>query len=275
MSKGGQGSMEPIAGEEEYKVPFYQPLVDWYYDLDLDSSALIAEFIGTFLFTWLGASCASNSVDAGLTTAAVGNGGALAVLIYSTARISGGHLNPAISLALFLIAEGEMTLPKFLGYTIMQLSGALLAAFSLRHLCPDTAVLRNPFVTQGILSDGVSRNLAGLGIFEFVMTFALVYVVCATALDAKGTARQYAPLIIGLTYTVGIYCEGPYTGGSMNPARTIAAAVVFSDYVGMWISLLFIYAGAVAGAFIYKGAYNIDSFEQADTSAKFVGSRYV
>jgi len=268
--------MESVAGGEEEKQPLLQPVVDWYNGLDVDSGALIAEFIGTFLFTWLGASCASNSVDSGLTTAAIGNGGALAVLIYSTARLSGGHLNPAISFALFLIAEGAMTLPKFLAYAAVQILGALAAAFALRYGCPDTAVVRNPFVTQGILSDGVSRNLAGLGIFEFIMTFALVYVVCATALDAKGTARQYAPLVIGLTYAVAIYCEGPYTGGSMNPARTIAAAVVFNDFIGMWVSLLFITAGAVAGAFVYKGAFNVDSFNQDSAeAAKYVGSRYV
>jgi len=268
--------MESPAGGEDESQSIYQPVVDWYNNFDLDSSALIAEFMGTFMFTWLGASCASNSVDAGLTTAAIGNGGALAVLIYSTARLSGGHLNPAISFALFLIAEGAMTLPKFVAYATVQILGALTAAFALRYGCPDTAVIRNPFVTQGILSDGVSRNLAGLGIFEFVTTFMLVYVVCATALDAKGTARQYAPLVIGLTYAVAIYCEGPYTGGSMNPARTIAAAVVYHDYIGMWVSLLFITAGAVAGAFVYKGAYNVDSFNvDASDSAKLVGSRYV
>mmetsp|Transcript_680 Transcript_680/g.1111 ORF Transcript_680/g.1111 Transcript_680/m.1111 type:complete len:141 (-) Transcript_680:172-594(-) len=131
-------------------------------------------------------------------------------------------------------------------------------------MLPDSAVVRNPFVTQGVLSDGVSRNLAGLGIFEFVLTFAFVYVVCATALDAKGTARQYAPLAIGFMYTVGIYCEGPYTGGSMNPARTVAAALVYWDFVGMWISIIFVYAGAMAGAFVYKLTFNVEAFEETE-----------
>ena len=245
--------------EEERK--WHEGVTDWFRENEVDPKALSAEFIGTFLFQFLGGSAASNSVDAGLTTAAFGNGCALAVMIYSTARVSGGHLNPAISTALLLIGEGEMTVPKWAMYLCSQFSSALLAATCLRWLCPDTAVVRNPFVTQGILNDGVSRNLAGLGIFEFVMTFALMFVVCAVVLDAKGPARQYAPLAIGFTYAAGIYCEGPYTGGSMNPARTVAAAIVYADFTGMWITLLFIFLGAVFGAFTYKAAFNVERLD--------------
>lgn len=258
------GGKEEAAGkpaDDAGKREWHEGVGDWFRDNEVDPKALAAECIGTFLFQFLGAMTASNSVDAGLTTAALGNGCALAVMIYSTARVSGGHLNPAISTALLLIGEGEMTVPKWSMYLCSQFSGALLAATSLRWLLPDTAVVRNPFVTQGILNDGVSRNLAGLGIFEFVNTFALVFVVCAVALDAKGPARQYAPLAIGFMYAAGIYCEGPYTGGSMNPARTVAAAIVYMDFTGMWITLLFIFMGAVFGAFAYKAAFNVERLD--------------
>lgn len=248
--------LKPAADGEERA--WHEGVTDWFKENEVEPKALAAECIGTFLFQFLGASAASNSVDAGLTTAALGNGCALAVMIYSTARVSGGHLNPAISTAMLLIGEGEMTIPRWSMYLCSQFSGALLAATCLRWLCPDTAVVRNPFVTQGILNDGVSRNLAGLGIFEFVMTFSLVFVVCATALDAKGAARQYAPLAIGFMYAAGIYCEGPYTGGSMNPARTVAAAIVYADFTGMWISLIFMFLGAVFGAFTYKAAFSVE-----------------
>lgn len=272
--EGSAANSQPRDAEER---KWHDGVTDWFKENEVDPKALAAECIGTFLFTFLGASAASNSVDAGLTTAALGNGCALAVMVYSTARLSGGHLNPAISTALLLIGEGEMTVPKWSMYLCSQFSGSLLAATCLRWLCPDTAVNRNPFVTQGILNDGVSRNLAGLGIFEFVMTFALVFVVCAVALDAKGPARQYAPLAIGFMYTVGIYCEGPYTGGSMNPARTVAAAIVFADFTGMWITLLFIFLGGVFGAFAYKAAFNVErvDYESADTKSGGQVSQFV
>ena len=142
--------------------------------------------MGVFLFQFLGACAASNAVDSGLSTAALGNGAALAMIIYSTFHISGAHLNPAVSTALFLIGEDAMTVPKFITYITAQYSGATAGALVLKLLCPDTAVSRNPFVTQGILSEGVSRNLAALGVFEFILTFTLVFVICATFLDSKG-----------------------------------------------------------------------------------------
>lgn len=83
------------------------------------------------------------------------------------------------------------------------------------------------------------------------------------ALDAKSPARQYAPLAIGLMYAAGIYCEGPYTGGSMNPARTVAAAVVYADFTGMWVTLCFIFLGGAFGAFAYKAAFNVERVEYA------------
>jgi MIP family channel proteins len=194
---------------------------------------------------------------------------------YSTARISGGHINPAVSLALLLIGEGQMSASKCVAYVLAQLTGALMAAAGLRFLCPNTAVNRNPFVTQGILSDGVSRNLAGLCIFEFIMTFTLMFVICAVALDVKGSARQYAPLVIGFTYAACMYCEGPYTGGSMNPARTLSAAIVFNDFTGMWVSLIAMFGGAVCGAFAYKATFNIDRPDSAAATSRSIVSQYV
>lgn len=153
---------------------------------NVDKKAVCAEFVGLFLFQFLGACAASNAVDSGLSTAALGNGAALAMIIYSTLHISGAHLNPAVSTALFLIGEDNMTVPKYVTYVLAQYTGATSGALVLKFLCPDTAVSRNPFVTQGILSEGVSRNLAALGVFEFVLTFTLMFVICAVFLDSKG-----------------------------------------------------------------------------------------
>ena len=79
-----------------------------------------------------------------------------------------------------------MTVPKFISCITAQYSGATTGALLLKFLCPDTAVSRNLFVTQGILSEGVSRNLAALGVLEFVLTFTLLFVICSVFLNAKG-----------------------------------------------------------------------------------------
>lgn len=110
---------------------------------------------------------------------------------------------------------------------------------------------------EGVLYDGLYRNLAAVGIFEFVMTFAMMYIVCSVALDGRCNASQYGPLAIGLTYTAGVYSGGPYTGASMNPARSIASALVFGDFTGVWVALLSIFLGGAAGAIVFKQAHGI------------------
>lgn len=95
----------------------------------------------------------------------------MAVAVYSAFSHSGGHLNPAITVGLYTIAEGNLTGRIASAYVLAQTLGCLLGALLLRFALPATAVEVNPFVTQGVLSEGVSRNLAGLGIFEFMLTF--------------------------------------------------------------------------------------------------------
>ena len=62
-------------------------------------------------------------------------------------------------------------------------------------------------------------------LLEFICTFVLVYVIFATAVDRKGAAANAAPLAIGLAVVACLFAEGPFTGGSMNPARSLGAAV--------------------------------------------------
>lgn len=104
----------------------------------VDVEALFSEFVGSFLFLFFSSLCASNSADSGISTAALGVGLALAVLMYATAPSSGGHLNPAISTALFLAGEGQMTTAKWIWYMLMQFGGAISGGLFLRLLLPDT-----------------------------------------------------------------------------------------------------------------------------------------
>eukprot|EP00960_Hanusia_phi_P003395 99919-Hanusia_phi.AAC.1 len=125
-------------------------------------ACVLAEFLGTLLFQFFGGACSSTAVSngpirvcsllgllivsSGLTVAALGNGVCLAVLVYSTAGISGGHLNPAVSLGFWV--NGRLGKMRFMLYVAAQLLGAIAGAVMLRICLPPT-FLGHPFVTQG------------------------------------------------------------------------------------------------------------------------------
>jgi len=98
---------------------------------------------------------------------------------------------------------------------------------------------------------------------------SFVYTYCAVCLDGKGPARQYGPLALGLVYAAGLYCAGPYTGASMNPARSLAAALTFWDFTGAWVGMLAVMAGGACGAFAYKSLFRIER-RGRDESAEYV-----
>merc|ERR1712146_725350 len=129
------------------------------------------------------------------------------IMVYATAAVSGGHLNPAVSLGFRV--TGRMGTNRFVAYVCAQIFGAILASFLLKFLLGSSVV----FTTTGSLT--ATRPMI-VFLWEFFGTFALTYVVFATAVtENAGTA---APLAIGLTLAADIFAMGRFTGGSMNPA---------------------------------------------------------
>lgn len=137
-------------------------------------------------------------------------GFAIAALVYATAHHSGGHLNPAITLA--VIATRNIPLLLGLGYIAVQFAGAVLGALLIKA--------STPFAVQGSLganfvAAGVSRGSAF--VLEFVLTFLLVFVVFAVAIDRKadkplGRTGYMAPLAIGLAVLIAHLMATPFTG---------------------------------------------------------------
>ncbi|KAJ1473681.1 aquaporin-like protein [Baffinella frigidus] len=113
---------------------------------NVPSYCVAAEFIGSFLFQFIGGGCAANSISTGLATAAIGNGLALVVLVYATAGISGGHLNPAVSTA-FLVT-GRLGKHRYWAYIAAQFFGMLAGAITLKLALPP-ALDETPFTTTG------------------------------------------------------------------------------------------------------------------------------
>ncbi|KAA8522215.1 hypothetical protein F0562_012888 [Nyssa sinensis] len=142
------------------------------------------------------------------------------------ANISGGHLNPAVTFGLAI--GGNITILTGIFYWIAQLLGSIVACLLLK------------FVTaaQTIPTHGVASGMSAIGgvVMEIIITFALVYTVYATAADPKkGSLGIIAPIAIGFIVGANILAAGPFSGGSMNPARSFGPAVVAGDFSENWI----------------------------------------
>uniref|UniRef100_A0A7C8YW21 Uncharacterized protein n=1 Tax=Opuntia streptacantha TaxID=393608 RepID=A0A7C8YW21_OPUST len=217
--------------------------------------AYIAEFISTLLFVFAGVgSCiAYNNLTAdaalspaGLVGVAVCHGFALFVAVAAGANISGGHVNPAVTFGLAL--GGQITILTGIFYWIAQLVGSIVACFLLK------------FATGGMTTP-IHSVASGLGavdavVLEIVITFGLVYTVYATAADPKkGSIGIIAPMAIGFIVGANILAAGPFSGGSMNPARSFGPAVASGDFHDNWVYWVGPLIGGGLAGLIYANVF--------------------
>lgn len=198
---------------------------------------LLCEFIGTFTLIFAG--CAAICANAGLVAVALAHGLALAVMISALGAISGGHFNPAVSLAAAL--TGKMKSAEFFPYLLAQLLGGAAGAYMVAGIFPADAVVAANLGTPA-LGAGVN-NVRGI-LAELIMTFFLVLVVFGTAIDAR--APKCGGLFIGLVVAMDILAGGSITGAAMNPARAFGPALVS----GIWKCQLVYWIGPALGALI-------------------------
>ena len=170
---------------------------------------LLTEFVGTLLFLF----SISAAVLSGSPMAPLAIGAALMVVVYMGGHVSGGHFNPAVSLAVLI--RGKMTAGDLLPYWVAQLLGALMGCF-LASLATGKSFAVMP-------GEGVTT--LGAVLVEIVFTFALCLVVLNVA-TAKATAgNSYFGLAIGFTIVVAAFGGGPVSGGAFNPAVATGAAI--------------------------------------------------
>jgi MIP family channel proteins len=222
---------------------------------------LVAEFIGTFafVFTCCGSICADQYLRAngqtgiGLLGVAIAQGLAFGVLVTSVGHISGGHLNPAITIGFWVTKR--LTTFQSIAYWIAQILGGLAAAFLLAVILPES-VWRPVSLGATDLAPDFGRWQGML--LEAVLTFILVFVVFATAADVNGAFVKIGGFATGLVVTFDLLIGGPFTGGSMNPARTFGPAVAahhFQNGGVYWVGPLF---GGVLAAVIYDRLFLAD-----------------
>ncbi|KMT00848.1 hypothetical protein BVRB_9g221230 [Beta vulgaris subsp. vulgaris] len=217
--------------------------------------AYIAEFISTLLFVFAGVgSCIAFSKltagaalsPSGIVAVAVCHAFALFVAVAVGANISGGHVNPAVTFGLAL--GGQITILTGIFYWIAQLAGSVVACFLLKA---STGGLTTPIhsVPEGL---GVMEAV----VMEIMITFALVYTVYATAVDPKkGSIGTIAPIAIGFIVGANILAAGPFSGGSMNPARSFGPAVASGDFQDHWVYWVGPLVGGGLAGLIYGNVF--------------------
>jgi aquaporin Z len=210
---------------------------------------LVAEFVGTALFVFLGAGSVVMNAASGYTLGVVGialaHGVGMAVLVTMTMTISGGHLNPAVSLGLWVAQKIDAaTLGR---YVAAQLLGAVIGALLVKGLYPAGAgrvtSLGTPQLANSIgLLDGIG--------LEALFTFFLVSAVFGTAVSSQ--APKVAGFGIGLAILVCGVAGGALTGAAMNPARAFGPALVAWDWHGQAVYWIGPAIGAAAAAALWR-----------------------
>merc|ERR1711998_386097 len=202
-----------------------------------------AEARGVFLFVFTGCGAAI-SVGGNLYPIAFAFGLAIMVLVFATADISGGHLNPAVTLALLasqkLVGPGEPENPivKTVVYIGCQCTGAIFGALFLKALTPSS------FHTTHLGCNDIGNISPVQAIFiEIITTFTLVITIFGNAVDTEGTDNHVAPVPIGFAVVLGILATGKLSGGSMNPARSLGPAVA----AGHWHVHYVYWVGPIIG----------------------------
>jgi len=197
----------------------------------------LTEFIGTF---FLVATIGFTVIAPGAgDLAPLAIGASLMVMIFAGGHISGGHYNPAVTLAVFI--RGRCTAADIVLYWIAQILGAAAAAAIVLFMKGNPAVeMMVPDVTRALIA-------------EFLFTFALCYVVLNVA-TAKGTSGNPTyGLAIGFTVLAGAYSVGSISGGAFNPAVAVGITIMgLSSLANIWIYFVANLAGATVAAFTFR-----------------------
>ena len=200
----------------------------------------LTEFVGTFfLVLTIGLTVIQGSQFAPLAI-----GASLMIMVYAGGHVSGGHYNPAVSLAAML--RGALPKNQYLPYVVSQILGATVAAFIAY------VVLGKTFAPAP--GAGVSAMHAVL--IEFLFTFALCYVVLNSAVAKKTQNNSFYGLAIGFTIVVAAFAGGGISGGAFNPAVGIGPTIINAtmgagSWSALWIYLIGPLAGAVVAAMVF------------------------
>lgn len=212
--------------------------------MNSDARKMAAEAFGTFALVFAGTGAiVINEVSGGTIThagIAITFGLIVLAMIYALGDVSGCHLNPAVTLGFYAARRfsGRLVAP----YLISQCAGAILASITLRLMFPSSITLGVP-------------NPAGAAAQSFVMEFLLTLILMFVILSVSAGSKEkglLAGVAIGAVITLEAMFAGPVSGASMNPARSLAPALVAMQFGNLWIYLVAPIMGAVAGVAVCR-----------------------
>jgi len=210
---------------------------------------LVGEFLGTMFLTWF---CCGSAVaatqfvpsSAGVLLIGLIQGFAVIALVSALRHISGGHINPAVTTA--LLFAGRMPILRAPLYIFVQCCGAIVGAGILKGAIPNAREHNLGATTPNNCSEFQAW------LIEFFVVCAFTFVVLGTAADTNSSRFVImAPIPIGLALGIGVLMANPWTGGSLNPARSLGPAVV----EGVWQDFWVYWAGPLGAAMVVGLVY--------------------
>jgi aquaporin Z len=201
----------------------------------------LAEFLGTFVLVFFGSMgilAVGGAVGAAeIVAISFAFGLALLAGIWAVAHVSGAHFNPAVTLALLI--DGRTSFGDAVGYWVAQFAGATVGSLVVMTATSQEDVART-VTSSPVLSTGI--------LMEIILTTVFVWVIMAVT----KTGRSHAPAAIALTL-VGVHLAGiPFSGASVNPARSFGPAVVSGDFDQLWVYIVFPLVGGIVAWGLYR-----------------------
>ena len=218
---------------------------------------LFAEFVGTFVLVF--AACGVAAMTGGdLVSTALTFGLVIVAMAYSIGRISGCHINPAVSLACAL--DGRMSWKEFFGYVVAQVLGGFVGGLAIFGIVKMAGAERIGNACNAVIGGVVSGgSIVASLLTEIILTCIFVYVILNVTDGKHDAAGKKAGLIIGLTLTLVHLLGITLTGTSVNPARSLATALntlifdsVTDSIKQVWIFVVGPLAGGALAVVLYR-----------------------
>jgi aquaporin related protein len=220
--------------------------------------ALVAEFLGLVLLVFFGCGTA-NACARGLspgkplpadfiTCVSLAFGLTIAGTAQAVGHISGGHINPAVTLG--ILVSGKLSLLRGVLYMIAQFLGGIVGAALLKAVVPDGPV---DWPTNHLGANGLQSGVESYQgmIVEAMVTFILVLVVYGCCDSRRDDVKGSVPLAIGLTVTLSHLLSIGFTGAGLNPARTLGPAIMTGKFDHIWVYFVGPFLGAAIAGILY------------------------
>lgn len=212
----------------------------------MDYKKLFAEMIGTMMLVLIGCGTAAMThvngaeINAAYILTALAFGGAIFCIAYSVGKISGGHVNPAVSIGMYV--DGRMTMKEMLGYIVAQIIGAIIGAALVGVIAG---------FDSGLGANGLYQGNVGISLLvEIVLTFIFVMAVLGSTSEGSDNAGIVIAFALTAVHLIGI----SLTGTSVNPARSIGPALFAGGAAlsSLWVFIVGPVIGGVLAGLVWK-----------------------